>query len=69
VNSAVRLDVMLGRVLCMLGGMDMVAVGQMSVASGCFVVSIRMMLRRFVVVACSVLVMFRCLGVMMRCFV
>jgi hypothetical protein len=45
-----------------------VAVGQLGVVGGRFVIATLMMLCGFVVVARSVLVVFRCLGVMMCCF-
>jgi hypothetical protein len=62
-------EVVLGGVLCMFRGMDLVAVREVGVVRGDFVIAIEVLLSGFVVVACSVLVMLRCLGVMMGCFV
>jgi hypothetical protein len=63
----VRLDVFLGRVFRMFGGVDMMAVSEMRVVSGLFVVARFMMSGGFLVVARSVLVVFRCLLVMVNC--
>jgi hypothetical protein len=63
------LDVVLGGVLCVLDGMDGVAVSQVGMVSSRFGIRIQMMLGGFAVVARSVLVMFRCLGMVMCCFV
>jgi hypothetical protein len=63
----VRFKVVLGRVLAVLRGVKMVSVGKVSVVRGGFVVAVGVMPRSFVVMACSVLVMLRCLGVMMGC--
>jgi hypothetical protein len=68
VHFAVSLNVMLGGFLGMFGGVNGVAVGQLGVVGGRFVIATLMMLCGFVVVARSVLVVFRCLGVMMCCF-
>lgn len=62
------LNVVLGGMFRMLGGMDMVAVGKMSMMGSDFVVTRKVMLCGFVVMARSVFVMFRCLGVMLCCF-
>jgi len=60
---------MLGRMLGVLGGMDVVTMGQVGVVGSRFVVAIQMMFRGFVMVACSMLMVLRCLRVMMGCFV
>lgn len=65
----VRFNVMLGRMFGMFSRMDLVTVGQMRMVCGRFVIPIQVMLGGFVVMACSVLVMLRCLGVMTGCFV
>jgi hypothetical protein len=64
----VRLDVVLGRMLGVFGGMHMMAMRRVRVVRGSFVVAFDVMLRGFLVVARSVLVVFRCLGMMMGCF-
>jgi len=64
---SVGFEVVLGGVLGMLRGVKLVSVGQMRVVSGCFVVAVEMMPGGFVVVARSVLVVLRCLGMMMGC--
>jgi hypothetical protein len=61
----VRFKMMLGGVFGVLRRVQMVSVCQVRVVSGCFVVAFKVMLGGFVVMARSVLVMFRCLGVMM----
>jgi hypothetical protein len=66
---AVRLNVVLGSVLGMLGGMGVMAMSQMCVVGSGFVVAVQVMLGGFVVMARSVLMMFCRLGVMMGCFV
>ncbi len=58
---------MLGGMLVMLRGVKMVSVGQVGVMRGGFVIAVEVMLGGFMVVACSVLVMLRCLGVVMGC--
>lgn len=63
------LNVVLGRVLGVLGCMGVMAVGQVRMVGCCFVVTIPVMLDCFLMVACSVLMMFRCLRVVVRCFV
>jgi hypothetical protein len=68
VHFAVSLNVMLGGFLGMFGGVNGVAVGQLGMVGGRLVIATLMMLCGFVVVARSVLVVFRCLGVMMCCF-
>jgi hypothetical protein len=62
-------DVVLGGVLCMVDGVDRMAVSKVGMVTSRFMVPIEMMLGGFAVVARSVLVMFRCLGVVMCCFV
>ena len=69
VHSAVRLDVMLGGVLGVLEGVEVVAVGEVRMVGGRLVFAIQVMLGGFAVMTRSVLVMFRCLTVMMSCFV
>jgi hypothetical protein len=54
-------------VLSALHGVQMVGVRHMNVVGGCFVIPFIVMPGGFVVMACSVLVMFRCLGVMLGC--
>jgi hypothetical protein len=66
---AVGFDVVLGSVFGVLGGMGVVAVRQMGVVRRCFMIAGEVMLGCFMVMARSVLVMFRCLGVMLSCFV
>src|ERR1700744_5001229 len=68
-HSAVCLDVMLGGFLGVIGGVNVVTVGQVSMVSGQFVVTAFVVPGGFMVVARSVLVMFRCLLVMLNCFV
>jgi len=68
VHFAVRFNMMLGGFLRVLGGMDVVTVGEVSVMGGRFVVAIQVMLCGFAVMARSVLVVLRCLGVMVCCF-
>jgi hypothetical protein len=58
-------NVVLGSVLRMFAGIDMVSVSQVRVMGSCFIVAILVMFSCFVVVARSVLVMFRCLRVML----
>lgn len=60
---------MLGSALGVLGSMDVVAMGQVRVVSSRFVVAIQMVFGGFAMVACSVLMVLRCLRVMMSCFV
>jgi hypothetical protein len=64
-----RVDVMLGRVLGVLGGLHMMAMGDMRVVSRCFVIAFRVVLGGFFVMACSMFEVFRCLRVMLSCFV
>jgi hypothetical protein len=59
---------MLGRMLGVFLGMHLMAVRQMRVMGSFFVVVILMMLGGFVVMARSVLMVFRCLLVMLGCF-
>jgi hypothetical protein len=69
VNRSVRFDVVLGSVFCVLLGVDVVAMGEVSMVGGRFVISVEVMFRGFAVMARSVLVVLRCLGVMPSCFV
>ncbi len=62
-------DVVLGSMLGVVGGVGVMAVGEMRVVSGGFVVACGVVLCGFMVMARSVLVMFRCLGMMCGCFV
>ncbi|MGB6688100.1 MAG: hypothetical protein WBE76_09695 [Terracidiphilus sp.] len=64
----VRLNVVLGRMLGVLGGVQMMAMRRVRVVGGLFVVASDMMLRGFLVVARSVLVVLRCLLVVIGCF-
>lgn len=66
---AVCLNVILGSVLGMLDGMNVMAMSQMRVMGSGFVVAVQVMLGGFMVMTRSVLMMFRCLRVMMGCFV
>jgi hypothetical protein len=68
VHFAVGFNVVPGGMFGVLGSLNMVAMREVSVMGGRFVVAILVMLRGFVVMARSVLVMFRCQGVMVRCF-
>jgi hypothetical protein len=63
----VRFQVVAGGVLAVVRGVKVVAVGHVGVVRRCLVIAVKMFLCRFVVMACSVLVMFRCLSVMMGC--
>jgi hypothetical protein len=63
----VRFKMMAGGVLGVLHGMEMVGMGHVRVVRGGLVVAVEMLLGGFPVMACSVLVMLRCLGVMMGC--
>ncbi|MGO9436004.1 MAG: hypothetical protein ACLPH3_04170 [Terracidiphilus sp.] len=67
-HFTVRFNVVLGGFLGVFGGMDIVAVGQVSVMGSRFVVAFQMMLGGFMVMARSVLVVLRCSGVMVCCF-
>jgi hypothetical protein len=64
----VRANVVLGRMLGMLDGLNVVAMSEMCMMSGLFVVVGFVMAGGFLVMARSVLVMFSCLLVMMSCF-
>ena len=66
--SVVRCQVMLGRMLGMFLGMHLMAMRQMRVFGSFFAVVILMVLGGFVVMARSVLMVFRCLLVMLGCF-
>jgi len=65
---AVRSEVMLGRMLSMFCGMDLMSVCQVSVVGSSYMVTALMMPGGFVVMTRSVLMVFRCLLVVMRCF-
>jgi hypothetical protein len=65
----VGFDVVLGGVLGVLSRMAGVAVSQVRVVSGLLVAAFLVMLGGCVVMASSVLVVFRCLGVVLGCFV
>lgn len=69
VGIAVRFDMMLGCVLGMFGGMDMMPMGEMRMVRSSFMVPFAVMPCGFAVVTRSVLVMLRCLGMMMCSFV
>lgn len=69
VGVAVRLNVVLGCLLGVLSGVNVVTMGEVRVMRGSFMIPIGMMAGGFAVVARSVLVVLRCLVVMMRCFV
>jgi hypothetical protein len=60
--------VVLGRVLGMFRRVDVMAVRQMRVVGSSYVVTALVMAGGFVVMARSVLMVFRCLLVMMGCF-
>jgi hypothetical protein len=66
--GAVRFDVLLRRMFRMVHSVNMVGVRQVRVVRGFLVMTRFVMLGGLVVVACRVLVMFGCLGVMMSCF-
>jgi hypothetical protein len=68
-NSTVCLDMMLGGMLGVFGGMNVMAVSQVGVVSGRFMVAFLVMTGGFVVVTRSVLMMLRCLLVVLSCFV
>jgi len=59
----------LGRVFGVLGRVGVMAVSEVGVVRGGFVIAVGVVLGGFLVMARSVLVMFRCLGVMLGCFV
>ncbi|HUD53913.1 MAG TPA: hypothetical protein VMR02_01710 [Terracidiphilus sp.] len=67
-HFAVSFNVMLGGMLGVFGGVDGVTMSQVSMVGGRFVVAFLMMRGGFGVMARSVLVMLRCLGVMVGCF-
>jgi hypothetical protein len=62
-------NVVLGCVPRVLGGMKMVSVREMGVVRGLLMVAGLVVSGGFAVVACSVFVVFRCIGVVMGCFV
>jgi hypothetical protein len=68
VHLAVGLNVILGGFLGVLGGLNVVTVSQVCMVGGGFMVAILVMLGGFVVMARSVLVMFRCLDVVLCCY-
>ena len=65
----VRFHVLLGGFFGVILGLNVVAVRQVGVVSGGFVIAVFMMLGGFMVMARSVLVVPRCLLVMLHCFV
>lgn len=69
VHAAVRFYMVLGGFFRVIFGLNVMAVRQVGMVSGSFMVAVLMMLGCFVVVARSVLVVFRCLLVVLRCFV
>jgi hypothetical protein len=64
-----RLDVVLGSVFGVFGCVDMMTVSQVSVVGGRFMVPIFVMFCGFTVMARSVLMVLRCLGVVICSFV
>ena len=64
-----RFDVVFGRVLGVIGCMDVVPMREVRVVRRGFMVSVLMMLCGFAVVACGVLVVLRRVGVVLGCFV
>jgi hypothetical protein len=68
VRRAVSLNVMLGGMFGVIGSMHMMAMSQVGMVSGRFMVAVVVVTCGFAVMARSVFVVFRCLGVMMRCF-
>jgi hypothetical protein len=69
VNSAVRLDVMLGGVLGVFSCVDVMTVGQVGMMRRRFMVPFLVMTGGFVVMTRSEFVMLRCLLVMLCCLV
>ena len=67
-HTTVGFNVMLGGFLGVLRRLNVVTVRQVSMVGGRFMVAILVMLGGFVVMARSVLVMFRCLRVVFCCF-
>ena len=65
---AVRFHVLLGGFFGVILGLNVVAVRQVGVVSGGFVIAVFMMLGGFMVMARSVLVVLRCLLVVFHCF-
>jgi hypothetical protein len=65
----VGLDVVLGGMLGVLGSVSMVTMGEVGMVRSRFVVPVLMMSGGFAVVACSVLVVLRCVRVVLCCFV
>jgi hypothetical protein len=65
----VRLNVALGRVFSVFGGMNVVPMRQVCMVGSLFMVSRFVMRGGFMVMARSVFVMLGCLLVMMNCFV
>ena len=62
-----RFEVVLGGVLGVLRGVKVVSMGKVGVVCGGFVVAVGVILSGFVVMACSVFVMLRCVGVVLGC--
>ena len=67
-HTTVGFNVMLGGFLGVLRRLNVVTVRQVSMVGGRFMVAILVMLGGFVVMARSVLVMFRCLDVVLCCY-
>jgi hypothetical protein len=65
----VGFNVVLGCVCRVLAGMGVVGVRKVRVVGGLLVVALRVVLGGCMVVACSVFVMIRCLGVVLSCLV
>ena len=66
---AVRFHMVLGGFFRVIFGLNVMAVRQMGMVSGGFVVAVLVMLGGFLVMACSVLVVLRRLCVVLGCFV
>jgi hypothetical protein len=66
---AVGLDVVLGCMLGVIGSVGVMPVREMGVVGGLFVIALGVRCRGCMVMARSVLVVLRCLGVIFRCFV
>jgi hypothetical protein len=69
VRVAVRFHMVLGGFFRVIFGLNVMAVRQMGMVSGGFVVAVLVMLGGFLVMACSVLVVLRRLCVVLGCFV
>ncbi len=62
-----RTQVMLGGMLGVLCCVQLVGVSQVCMVRCCLVVALQVMLGRFMVMVCGMLVMLRCLSMMMGC--